>query len=50
VIRETDELSEGTVMDSLSSKLTDEYPIFGIKGAGCAIPTEYPDTLPGAAE
>jgi len=37
-------------MISLSTKLTDEYPIFGIKGAGCEIPTEYPDTLPGAAE
>jgi len=42
--------SEESVMVSLSLKLTNEYPIFGIKGAGCEIQTEYPDTLPGAAE
>ena len=49
VSRET-VLSEESVMVSLSLKLTDEYPIFGMKGAGCEIPTEYPETLPGAAE
>jgi hypothetical protein len=43
-------LSEESVMVSLSLKLTDEYPILGTKGAGCEIPTEYPETLPGAAE
>ena len=50
VSRETDEVLLEESMVSLSLKLTDEYPIFGIKGAGCEIPTEYPETLPGAAE
>jgi len=37
-------------MDSFSLKLTVEYPIFGKKGVGCEIPTEYPEALPLAAE
>jgi len=51
VSSETDEvLSEESVMDSFSLKLTVEYPIFGKKGVGCEIPTEYPEALPVAAE
>jgi hypothetical protein len=51
VSSETDEvLSEESVMDSFSLKLTVEYPIFGKKGVGCEIPTEYPEALPLAAE
>ena len=43
-------LSLATTNSCSSTKLSVEYPILGKKGAGCIIPKDPPETLPGAAE